>query len=163
MAEPFRTAISRTPQGETSQNEAAQAVSSESRQKQVSGRSTDTPGLYTYKALKGKPYTSEAFKLDSFYNHPEYENLREQVTNVDEWVQKKAKERGLEDKPESYQEIVDEILKQIGKSENEKSFKTFERINKAVEAMQRLEEAKLPQVLNVQSMTADEYKETRAE
>jgi hypothetical protein len=53
-------------------------------------------------------------------------------------------------------------LKQIGKSDNESKQSQFERISNAIEAYKRLEKAKLPPILDVQSMTPKEYKKTRA-
>jgi hypothetical protein len=154
MSEPFRTA---------QPSVSAQSDSVTAQKSDVSTSSKDTnPGLYTYKALKGVPYTVEAFKLSDFFDHPAYTDLKDQASGVDDWVQQQAKQRGLDDTTASYQEIIDEILKQIGKSDNEKPHRTFERINKAIEAQKRLTEAKLPAVLDVHSMTADEYKETRA-
>lgn len=151
MSEPFRTA-----QPSETAPQASDAMKSD-----VSvAKSDSTPGLYTYKALKGQPYTVEAFNLKNFYEHPDYEQLKEQADTVDDWVQRQARKRGLEDKPESYQEIIDEILKQIGKSENEKPYRTFERVQKAISAINRLEEAKIKPVLDVHNLTADEYKET---
>lgn len=120
------------------------------------------PGLFTYQAVKGLPFTVKHFNLDAFYDNKSYPEMKEAIEKIDKWVQDKAKERGLTDSQESYQEIIDEILSQIGKSENEKSYNTFERIKSAVEALNRLEEAKLPPVLDYGNLTADEIKATAA-
>ena len=123
---------------------------------------TSEPGLFTYHAVKGLPFTVKNFNLENFYDSKSYPEMREAIDKIDEWVQNKARERGLEDSQSSYQEIIDEILSQIGKSENEKSHNTFERIKAAVEALNRLEEAKLPPVLDYGNLTADEIKATAA-
>lgn len=126
----------------------------------LSEKADSKAGIYTHKSVTGQPITVDHFNLKTFWDSPTA-NMTDQIEQVDEWVQEKARERSLEDKPESYNEIIDEVLKQIGKSDNEKPHKTFERVAKAIDALKRLEEAKLPPVLNVNSMTADEYKKTR--
>lgn len=121
----------------------------------------DSGGLFTHEAVKGYPMTVDNFDLKTFWDSPTAD-MQEQIKEVDQWVQEKARERNLTDSKSSYKEIVDEILNQIGKSDNEKPHKTFERVAKAIEAYKRLQEAKLPPVLDVNSMTPDEYKKTRA-
>lgn len=117
-------------------------------------------GLYTYKTVHNRPLTVDNFKLNTFWESPTAD-MRDKIEMVDEWIIEKAKQRNLEDKPESYKEIVDEILNQIGKSDNEKPLATFERLSTAIDAVKRLEEAKLPPVLDVNTLTATEYKKTR--
>jgi hypothetical protein len=121
---------------------------------------TAEPGLFTYQAVKGLPFTVKHFNLENFYDSKAYPEMREAIEKLDEWVQNKARERGLTDSQSSYQEIVDEILSQIGKSENEKTYNTFERIKAAVDALNRLDDAKLPPVLDYGNLTADEIKAT---
>lgn len=120
-----------------------------------------SPGLFTHKAIKGVPLTVSKFNLQTFWDS-DTADMKEGIESLDDWVIDKARERGLEDKTESYQEIIDGILDQIGRSDNEKPLKTYERVQKAVEAYRRLEEAKLPKILDVHNLTADEYKKTRA-
>ena len=117
--------------------------------------------LFTHEALNGSPYTVKHFNLANFWDSPTAD-MRDDIKEVDSWVQEQAKARGLADKTDSYQEIIDGILDQIGKSPNEKPDRTFERVQKAIQAHKRLAEAKLPPILNVQSLSPDEYKETRA-
>jgi hypothetical protein len=118
-------------------------------------------GVFTYEAVHGVPLTVTKFEMKQFWDSPTA-NEKESIKQVDEWIQSKAKERGLQDTQASYQEIVDEILNQIGKSENEKPQNTFERIKIAIQAQKRLAEAQLPPVLNVETLTPEEYKKTRA-
>ena len=118
-------------------------------------------GLYVHEALKGHPYTAEHFGLKLHWDSPTSE-MKDQIKSVDEWVIGKAKERNLADSPDSYNEVINGILKQIGKSENESKQSQFERISNAIEAYKRLEMAKLPPILDVKSMTPNEYKKTRA-
>ena len=118
-------------------------------------------GLYVYETLNGHPYTAEHFGLKLHWDSPTSE-MKDSIKSVDEWIQSKAKERNLSDSPTSYDEVVNGILKQIGKSENETKQSQFERIANAIEAYKRLEMAKLPPVLDVKSMTPNEYKKTRA-
>ena len=117
--------------------------------------------IYLSKEVSGDPYAVKHFDLKTFWDSPTSE-MQDSIQEVDDWIKDKAKSRNLADKPESYKEIVDGILKQIGKSANEAPDKTFERVSKAIEAYKRLEEAKLPPILDVKSMTPDEYKKTRA-
>ena len=127
----------------------------------ILSKSNENEPLYVYKQLNGHPYTAQHFDMKLNYESPTSE-MQEQIESVDEWVLSKAKERNLSDAQSSYQEIVDGVLKQIGKSPNEKPQATFERIANAIEAYKRLEMAKLPTILDVKSMTPDEYKKTRA-
>lgn len=124
-------------------------------------KSTPSPGLFTHKSVKGQPMTVNHFNLQTFWDS-ETSGMHNDIEGLDEWVIEKAHERGLEDKAESYQEIMDEVLNQIGRSDNEKPHKTFERVKIAVEAIKRLEEAKIKPVLNVHTLTPKEYKGTRA-
>ena len=121
---------------------------------------TAEPGLFTYQAVKGLPFTVKHFNLENFYDSKAYPEMRVAIEQLDEWIQNKARERGLTDSQSSYQEIVNEILSQIGKSENEKTYHTFERIKAAVDALNRLEDAKLTPVLDYGNLTADEIKAT---
>jgi hypothetical protein len=155
MSEPFRTASTGNTDSALASLPTAQAETPKSPTEK------GIPGLFTYKSLNNEPYTVKHFGLKQFWDS-ETAEMRESIESLDDWVQQQARKRGLEDKPESYQEIVDEILKQIGKSENEKPHKTFERVSKASQAMQRLQEAKLPQVLDVNTLTPEEFKDTRA-
>lgn len=118
-------------------------------------------GLYVYESLTGHPYTAEHFDLKLHWDSPT-SDMKDQIKTVDEWVQSKARERNLSDSPASYDEVINGVLKQIGKSENESKQATFERISNAIEAYKRLEMAKLPPILDVKSMTPNEYKKTRA-
>jgi hypothetical protein len=119
------------------------------------------PGLYVHEAVKGYPMTVDSFNLKQFWDSPT-SDMQDRIKSVDEWIQNKAKERNLSDSKASYDEITKGILKQIGKSDNEAPLSTFERIENAIEAFKRLESAKLPPVLDVKSMTPEEYKKTRA-
>jgi hypothetical protein len=117
--------------------------------------------IYLNKELKGQPYAVTHFDMQTFWDSPTAE-MKDEIQEVDDWVRETAKERKLEDKPESYTEIIDGILEQIGKSANEEPHRTFERVSKAIQAHKRLAEAKLPPILTVESLTPDEYKKTRA-
>ena len=121
----------------------------------------DSKGLYVYESLTGHPFTAEHFGLKLHWDSPT-SDMKDSIKSVDEWVQTKARERNLADSPNSYQEVIDGVLKQIGKSANETKQSQFERISNAIEAYKRLELAKLPTILDVKSMTPDEYKKTRA-
>lgn len=121
----------------------------------------DERSIYLSKEIDGEPYAVKHFDLKLFWDSPTSE-MQDSIQEVDDWIKDKAKARNLADKPESYKEIVDGILKQIGKSANEAPDKTFERVSKAIEAYKRLAEAKLPPILDVNSLTPDEYKKTRA-
>ena len=90
----------------------------------------EAKGLYVYETLYGHPYTAEYFSLMPHWDSPTSE-MQDQIKAVDEWVQSKAKQRNLEDSPASYEEIINGILKQIGKSENESKQSQFERISNA--------------------------------
>jgi hypothetical protein len=127
----------------------------------ILAKSTDDRGLYVYETLAGHPYTAKHFDMMPHWESPTSE-MQDKIKSVDEWVQSKARERNLADSSASYDEIIDGVLKQIGKSKNESKQATFERISNAIEAYKRLEMAKLPPVLDVKSMTPDEYKKTRA-
>jgi hypothetical protein len=117
--------------------------------------------IYLSKELTGEPYAVKHFNLKNFWDSPT-SDMKEEIQEVDDWVKQTAKERKLEDKPSSYKEVIDGILEQIGKSDNEEPSRTFERVSKAIQAHKRLAEAKLPPILNVASLTPDEYKKTRA-
>jgi hypothetical protein len=121
----------------------------------------DDSSIYLSKELTGDPYAVKHFGLKQFWDSPT-SDMQTEIQEVDDWVKEKAKSRGLEDKPDSYSEVINGILKQIGKSANESPDKTFERVSKAIQAYKRLQEAKLPPILDVKSMTPDEYKKTRA-
>jgi hypothetical protein len=117
--------------------------------------------IYLNKELTGEPYAVKHFDMQTFWDSPTAE-MKAEIQEVDDWIKQTAKERKLEDKPESYTEIIDGILEQIGKSDNEEPHRTFERVSKAIQAHKRLAEAKLPPILNVESLTPEEYKKTRA-
>lgn len=136
-------------------------VSKATSESKILATKEDSAGIFTSEAVKGYPMTVDNFELKTFWDSPTA-NMQDSIREVDSWVQEKARERNLTDSKESYKEIIDEVLNQIGKSDNEKPQKTFERVAKAVEAYKRLQEAKLPPVLDVNSMTPDEYKKTRA-
>lgn len=127
----------------------------------ILAESSQDQGLYTFETLNGFPYTAKHFDMKAFWDSPT-SDMQDKIKDLDGWVQSKARERKLEDSPSSYEEIINGILKQIGKSENERPQATFERVVNAVEAYERLEAAKLPTILDVKSMTPDEYKKTRA-
>lgn len=120
------------------------------------------PGLYTHQAVRGVPLTVSHFKLEHFYDSKHYDALRAEIDAVDEYIQAQARKRGLSDSTKSYDEIVDEILAKIGKSDNELPEHTFQRIKAATQAMQRMEEAQLPAVLDFDNLTADEIRATAA-
>lgn len=122
-------------------------------------RSSSEPGLYTYAAVKGHPFGINYFNLKLFHESGNYPELQEEVQKLDEYIVQKAKQRGLEDSDKSYKEIVDEILKKIGKSPNEEAFKTFKRVSSAVQAMERLKEAKLPVNLDLENLTSKEIED----
>lgn len=117
--------------------------------------------IYLNKELTGEPYAVKHFDLKNFWDSPT-SDMQPEIQEVDDWIKQTAKERKLSDKPEAYKEIIDGILEQIGKSDNEEPHRTFERVSKAIQAHKRLAEAKLPPILNVHSLTPDEYKKTRA-
>lgn len=127
----------------------------------ILAKSNKEQGLFVYESLNGHPYTAKHFDMVPHWDSPTSE-MQDNIKLVDEWVQSKAKSRNLTDSQSSYQEIIDGVLKQIGKSSNEKPQATFERIATAIGAYKRLEEAKLSPVLDVNSMTPTEYKKTRA-
>jgi hypothetical protein len=132
--------------------------------KETSGNqvlSVKKDSIYLNKALTGEPYAVKHFDMQTFWDSPTAE-MKDEIQEVDDWVRETAKERKLADKPESYTEIIDGILEQIGKSPNEEPHRTFDRVSKAIQAHKRLAEAKLPPILTVESLTPDEYKKTRA-
>lgn len=152
----FRSAIDTTP----SSLEAAVSVSNQTTDRSILAEKGD-PGVFTYEAVHGHPLTADYFEIKTFWDSPTA-NKQDEIKEVDSWVQTKAQERNLQDKRESYQEIVDGILEQIGRSDNEKPEATFERVKTAIQATKRLEEAKLSPILSVESLTPEEYKKTRA-
>lgn len=154
MSEVFRSATV-APSETTSDTPTARSTDAKSPITPAQG------GIYTSEALTGAPITVKHFDLTPFWESDTAE-MRDGIKAVDEWVQSKARERGLGDSKESYNEIIDGILKQIGKSPNEKPLHTFERVQNAIEAFNRMEKAKLQPILDVKNMTADEYKKTRA-
>lgn len=121
--------------------------------------STLDPGLYTFEAVKGYPYGVKHFNLKNFYDSGNYPELTDQLKEVDAYIYQKAKDRSLEDTGKSYEEVVNEILDKIGKSKNEEPFNTFKRVTAAVQAMQRLKEAKLSENLDLQNLTSKEIED----
>jgi hypothetical protein len=121
--------------------------------------SDSEPGIYTYATVKGHPYGLSYFKLKLFHESGNYPDLEEDVKNLDSYLQMKAKERGLADSQSSYDELVKEILGKIGKSQNEEPLNTFKRVASAVQAIQRLKEAKLPENLDLQNLTSKEIED----
>jgi hypothetical protein len=153
----FRAAGEATP----SSLDSSPSASKETSGNLILAEKDSNPGPFTHEAIKGQPLTVDRFELKNFWDSPTA-NMQESIKEVDQWVQEKAKERNLADKPASYDEIINGILEQIGKSDNEKPQATFERVAKAIQATKRLSEAKLPPILDVHSLTPDEYKKTRA-
>lgn len=151
----------RTAAETTSPLDSFSDVSKTTTSRTILAETDSSAGLFTHEAVKGSPMTADYFNMKTFWDSPT-SDMQDSIKEVDQWVQDKARERNMSDSKASYDEIVNNILKQIGKSANEKPHNTFERVAKAIEAYKRLEEAKLPTILNVKSMTPDEYKKTRA-
>ena len=128
----------------------------------ILAQKTADQGPMVFEAVNGFPLTAQHFDMKTFWDSPTAEIQREQIRSLDDWIKEKVQERKMTDSQDSYQEIINGILKQIGKSDNEKPQATFERVYNAVEAFKRLEAAKLPTILDVNSMTPSEYKKTRA-
>jgi hypothetical protein len=153
MSEPFRVASDSSDVSVGSYGSSSAPTSS-------SAKSTLEPGLYTFPTVKGYPYGIKHFNLKQFYESGNYPDMVNEMKSLDEYVYQKAKERGLKDADSSYQEIVDEILGKIGKSSSEETYNTFKRVSAAVQAMQRMSEAKLPVNLDLENLTSKEIEDT---
>jgi hypothetical protein len=149
MSDAFRVA--------TTSDSSSVAGSPTSRSNVSTASSNLEPGLYTYATVKGHPYGIKHFDLKLFHESGNYPELADKAAEVDAWITAKAKERHLEDSSKSYDEILKEIYKQIGKSDSEESFSRFNRVAAYIQAVNRMKEAKLPPVID--NMTANEIKE----
>lgn len=149
-------------QTETSADTSARGADTTSTSKDTSpqyraGTSGDDPTPYVYQELQKKPYAVKFLDIDLYHADKDFPEVRESAKLLDEYVIKQAKARGLEDKHESYKEVVDAIYKQIGRSANEDPVKSLKRLSIAAQALSRLSEAKLPAVLDAKTLTPDEF------
>lgn len=124
---------------------------------------TDTsdapPSLY--QELEKQPFAVKFLGLELYHNDEAFEEVRDHAKQLDDYVLKQIKARGLKDDAASYKEVVDAIYKQIGKSSNEDPTKALKRLSIAAGAIARLEKAKLPPVLSAANLTTTEFEEVQ--
>lgn len=124
---------------------------------QMSKADTSDAPPSLYQEINKQPYAAKFLDVELYTGDDDFIDMREQATDLDAYVLKQIKARGLRDSPESYKEVIDAIYKQIGKSSNEHPTQALKRLSVAAKAISRLESAKLPPVLSAKSLTPDEF------
>jgi predicted RNA-binding Zn ribbon-like protein len=118
---------------------------------------SDDASPTVYAELEKKPYAVKHLDLGLYYDDKDFSEVQDQAKELDDYVHKQVKARGLKDSASSYKEVVDAIYKQIGKSPNEDPVKALKRLTTAASAISRLESAKLQPVLSAQNLSPTEF------
>lgn len=118
---------------------------------------SDDASPSVFQELEKKPFTVKFMDLDLYYDDESFTEVREQAAELDEFIKGVIKQRGMNDSAGSYQEVVEALYKQIGKSKNEDKTQSLKRLSTAATAIRRLESAKLPPVLNAKNLTPKEF------
>lgn len=121
----------------------------------ASDTSDAPPSLYN--EVNKQPYAVKHLDLGLYHDDKDFQSVRDQAKELDAYVLKQIKARGMKDEPGSYKEVVDAIYKQIGKSANEDPVQTLKRLTTAASAISRLESAKLQPVLSAKNLTPTEF------
>lgn len=119
------------------------------------------PSLYG--EVEKQPYAVKFFDLKLYHDDPDFKEVKEQAGELNDYILSRMKAQGLKDDKASYQEVVDAIYKQIGRSKNEDPVKALKRLTVAAKAIERLESAKLQPVLSAKTLSPSEYEEIQAE
>lgn len=125
---------------------------------QLIAKSADVePTLSIWAEINGVPYTAEHFGMSAFMGDPVFSDVSEEVSTLDNFIRNEISDRGLQDTPASYQEIIKSIEEQIGKYENEKPLDRFKRISTAASAIARLRSATKKPILDIEHLSLREY------
>ncbi len=152
--QPFRVV---TPTPSTPVAEGAVSVGTKKGTDTAPAASTEGMPINLHADLKGTHYTAEYFGLQPFLDGTDITGIQDDIPVVDNFILDEMKDKNMEQTPEAYQEILDEIGKQIGKYDNEKKVDYFRRVTEAVKAIKRLRAAKVQPVLTATSLTPAEY------
>lgn len=125
-------------------------------QHRIGNKADDVPPSL-YQELEKKPYAVKYLNLELYNDDKDFESIRQQSRELDNYVIQQIKAQGLKDSSESYKEVVDAIFKQIGKSPNEDPTKTLKRLSVGANAISRLESARLQPVLSAKNLTPEEF------
>jgi hypothetical protein len=121
--------------------------------------STEDAPPSIYNEVNKQPFAIKHLDLGLYYDDADFQEVRDQSKELDAYVLKQIKARGMKDEPGSYKEVVDAIYKQIGKSPNEDPVQALKRLTTAASAIARLESAKLQPVLSAKNLTPTEFEE----
>lgn len=96
-----------------------------------------SPSILAYEKEKGKPYTTEHFKILEYpdlYKNPslDIDGTLESIRMIEDYVKQNIELRGLQDDSKSFEFVMEEILGKIGKIDVEDIRHTFKRISKYV-------------------------------
>ena len=127
--------------------------------KQTATTSTDDAPPSLYQELEKKPYAIKFLDLDLYNDDDDFQEVRDQAKELDQYVLKQLKARGLKDDKGSYKEVIDALYKHIGRSSNEDPTKALKRLSVAASAIARLESAKLPPVLSASALSTKEFED----
>lgn len=150
---PFRSATPQTAVATPS----APVKPDETTQSTASDNADAPPSLW--QELEKQPYAVKHLDMSLYATDSDFPEVAEQAQQLDDYVQGQIKARGMKDSAASYKEVVDAMYKEIGKSPNEDPTKSLRRLATAAQAFTRLQEARLPSVLNAKNLTTKEFED----
>lgn len=121
------------------------------------GKDDVSPPLSAYFDLNDVPYSAKYFNVENYMNDPDFIDVIEMIAYLDEFAIEKVTDLKLQDTLESYDEIMQEVGKKIGQYENEDPVNRVRRFYTAVNAIARMESAKIEPVLDAINLNPDEY------
>lgn len=103
----------------------------------------DLPLSLWAEANEGMPYSADYFNLQNYFNDETFLDMANDMLYLDWYVQNKIAENQLTDSQASFEQIIGEIISEIGKYPTEKSSSVFQRVVEAAKALTRLESVKI--------------------
>lgn len=104
---------------------------------------TEEPALILFDKIKGYPYAVEYFNIKGWEDlTPELDvnGIKAKVSFIEKFVQTKISSNQLENSVKSFDEVIGQILKSIGNSENELSQSKVNRVYNYIQYLLKIED-----------------------